>query len=288
VLGLHHVVTKEIRMNDTLIHDQSNAPAVPPPPVDFGVAADDYGRHRQGHPDATFDRLAAQFLVGLPGQDIVDIGTGTGAAARALAARGARVIGLDPSPALLAEAARLAAAANLTVDWRHACAEDTRLPDACADAVTVAQAWHWFDRPRAAAEVRRLLRPGGAVAIIHTDWLPQPGNVVERTLAIAADQGCTYNPPDHGLFHHGIYPYWPDDLAAAGFTGIEMFGFDLTQRYTHAGWCGRMRASAMISTMPPAGRAGFERELLAWLAAHHPDPMDVPHRAFVVVARRPR
>ena len=270
-------------MTDTLIHDQSN---VPPPPVDFGRAAADYGRHRQGHPLAIFERLADQFAIGRPGDEVVDIGTGTGAAARVLAGRGCRVTAVDPSPRLLAEAARLAGVEGVTVDWRHATAERTGLADASADAVVVAQAWHWFDRPRAAAEVRRILRPGGAIAIIHTDWLPQPGNVVERTLAIAAERGSTFHPPDLGLFHHGIYPHWPDDLTAAGFTGLELFGFDLTQRYTHAGWAGRMRASALISTMPPDWQAGYDAELLAYLAAHHPDPLDVPHRAFVVLARR--
>ncbi len=261
-------------------------PTVPAPPVDFGVTAADYGRHRLGHPASTYERLATQHGIGLPGQDVVDIATGTGAAARALAARGARVIGIDASPALLAEAARLAAADGLTVDWRHASAEDTRLPDASADAVIVAQAWHWFDRPRAASELRRILRPGGGIAIIYTDWLPYPGNVVERTMTIAEQAGCDFVPPDADLFHKGIYPYWPDDLIGAGFGRLELFGFDLTQRYSHAGWCGRMRASAMISTMPPAGRAVFERELMAMLVASEPDPMEVPHRAFAVVARK--
>lgn len=281
-------------MNDTLIHDQSMAPAgpavtavVPAPAVDFGVTAADYARHRQGHPPALFDRLAAGFGIGRPGQVIVDVGTGTGAAARALAARGARVIGVDPSPALLAEAARLAAAEGVTVDWRHACAEATGLADASVDAAIVAQAWHWFDRPRAAAELRRVLRPGGALAIVHCDWLPLPGSVIELTDRLIARHRTTPSPVDASLYHHGIYPYWPDDLAAAGFGPVELFGFDLTQRYSHAGWRGRMRASAAVSTMAPAARAAFDDELARALAMGFADPADVPHRAFAVVARAP-
>jgi SAM-dependent methyltransferase len=280
-------------MNDRLINDQHvkvavipAAGPVPPPPVDFGVTAADYAAHRQGHPPALFDRLAAHG-VGLPGHDVVDLGTGTGAAARALAARGARVTGVDPSTALLTEAARLASRDGVEVTWRHGCAEDTGLAAACADDVVVAQAWHWFDRPRAAAEARRLLRPGGAIAIIHTDWLPLPGSVIELTTSIVLrHRAGAPLPYDASLFHHGIYPYWPDDLAAAGFGAVEIFGFDLPVRYTHAGWLGRMRAAALVTTMPPQARVACGEELTRALAMGFPDPVDVPHRCFAVIARR--
>jgi len=270
-------------MNKTLIENQHE---VPPPLVDFGVAAADYAAHRQGHPAETFRRLAA-LGVGRPGQAVIDLGTGTGDVARTLAAAGARVTGVDPSAALLAEAARLAGAAGLEVTWRRAAAEATGLPDRCADAVTVGQAWHWFDRARAAAEVRRLLRPGGALALFYVDWLPVPGSVVELTLDLVARHRDRPLPDATRLGHHGIYPGFPDDLMAAGLVGLEMFGFDLVQRYHHAGWLGRMRASAPVSTMAPAAAAAFAAELTAALARGFADPCDVPHRVFALVARAP-
>lgn len=264
--------------------------AVPLPRIDFGVAADDYVRHRQGPPAELFDRLARQFGIGTRGQDIVDLGTGTGAIARQLAARGARLVGVDPSPSMLAEAARLATADGLDIAWRHARAEETGLAAASADAIVGCQCWHWFDRARAAAEARRVLRPGGAIAILNLDWLPLPRSVVELTLSIVdrhrADMAPIFR--DGELCHNGVYPYWADDLASAGFTSIEHLGFDITQRYTHDAWRGRMRSAAVVHTMPSAAQVAFDDDHARALAMGFSDPMDVPHRVFAVVARASR
>ena len=72
-------------------------------------------------------------------------------------------------------------AQGLDVDFRVATAEETGLPDASFDIVTAGQCWHWFDRPKAAREVRRLLKPGGTVIIAHFDWLPLKDNIVDLT-----------------------------------------------------------------------------------------------------------
>ncbi|HET6521137.1 MAG TPA: class I SAM-dependent methyltransferase, partial [Geminicoccaceae bacterium] len=148
--------------------------------IDFGRTAADYGRHRAGFPEGFFDRLFARGDLAA-GRGVLDLGTGTGTVARGLARRGCEVTGLDPSEPLLAEARRLDRAAGVSVRYVTGRAEDTGLPDAAFDAVTAGQCWHWFDRPRAAAEARRLLVPGGRLVIAHFDWLPLPGNVAAAT-----------------------------------------------------------------------------------------------------------
>jgi len=141
--------------------------------VDFGQAADDYARHRASFPDEFF---AAMFEAGLvpSGSSLLELGTGTGTLARGFAARGCHVTGLDPSVPLLAEAIRLAREAALDISWTEATAEQTGLGAGAFDVVTAGQCWHWFGGAAAAAEVRRLLIPGGRVIIAHFDWLPQP------------------------------------------------------------------------------------------------------------------
>jgi 2-polyprenyl-3-methyl-5-hydroxy-6-metoxy-1,4-benzoquinol methylase len=107
---------------------------------DFGRAAADYARHRQGLPPAFFERIAA-LGCGLPGQRVLDLGTGTGLLARALAQRGCVVTGLDPSEALVAEARRLDEAASVSVQHVQAKAEATGLVDAAYDVVSAATCW---------------------------------------------------------------------------------------------------------------------------------------------------
>ncbi len=71
--------------------------------IDFGKTAQDYGRYRAGFPPPLFERLAT-FGIGVPGQRILDLGTGTGTLARGFALRGCQVTGLDPSVPLTEEA----------------------------------------------------------------------------------------------------------------------------------------------------------------------------------------
>lgn len=121
----------------------------------FGRSAAAYERGRPGYPDAAVDRLVAA----LPGGRVVDLAAGTGKLTRMLVARGCEVTAVEPVPemrALIEPPARAVAGV----------AEAIGLPDASADAVTVAQAFHWFDGPRALAEIHRVLRPGGVLALI--------------------------------------------------------------------------------------------------------------------------
>lgn len=166
-------------------------PARPQPSVDFGRTADDYARHRAGFPPSLFEHLDSHGI-GRPGQEVVDVGTGTGTVARGFALRGCQVVGIDPSTELLERARLIDLSAATHVDYRVATAEATGLASSSFDVFSAGQCWHWFDRPVAAREARRLLRPGGAIVICHFDWLPLPGNVVEATEALILEHNPSW------------------------------------------------------------------------------------------------
>lgn len=252
--------------------------------IDFGRAAQDYSTHRAGFPPRFFQALADRGLPA-PGDRALDIGTGTGTVARGLAAAGARVTGLDPSPDLMAEAEALARANGLAIDWVQGAAEVLEFPDASFDLVTAGQCWHWFDRPVAAAETARVLRPGGTLVIAHFDWLPLLGNVVEATEALI----MAANPAWRMAGGMGIYPGWLTDAAVAGFEALETFSFDLAVPYSHAAWRGRIRASAGVrASLDADATAAFDDDLAALLARDFPtDPLSVPHRVWALIAQRP-
>ena len=112
---------------------------------DWSATSDDYARHRQGFPPRFFELIAREGLFA-PAMRVLDLGTGTGVLARALAARGGDVLGLDPAPGQVAAARRLAAAQQLPVRFEEGLAERTGQPDSAFDLVVAAQAWHWFAR----------------------------------------------------------------------------------------------------------------------------------------------
>jgi SAM-dependent methyltransferase len=130
----------------------------------FDAWAPDYDRYRPRYPHALFDHIAAKLA--LPAQpQVADLGAGTGRASLAMAERGWHVTAVEPGGPMLEVLRARAADARLSVRTAQAPAERTGLPAAAVDLVTAAQAFHWFDRPRAVAEMARILRPRGGVAL---------------------------------------------------------------------------------------------------------------------------
>lgn len=255
--------------------------------IDFGRRARDYGVHRAAFPAELWTRLE-RFGLGGAGQRVLDLGTGTGFVARALAKRGAQVVAVDRSEAMLAEAARLDTEAGVTVRYLASRAEETGLEGASFDAIVCGQAWHWFDRARAAAEARRLLAPRGLLAICHLDWIALDQNLPAATEALIARDNPAW--AQLGLAAgDGLYGGWLADLSRAGFAALETLSFDVALRYTHEGWRGRVRASAGVgASLSPEAVDRFDAALAALLARDFPaDPLLVPHRVFAAIARRP-
>jgi SAM-dependent methyltransferase len=252
--------------------------------VDFGKTSRDYARHRAGFPRAFFDRLAA-FGVGQDGQRLLDVGTGTGALARVFASRKCVVTGVDRSAALMEEARRLDAAAGVNVRYVTGVAEDTGFPTGSFEVVTAGQCWHWFDRPRAAREARRVLVPKGTLVIAHFDWLALAGNVADLTEKLIE----VHNPNWKLGGGTGIHPEELTDVALAGFHDIETFSFDVSVPYTHEAWRGRIRASAGVgASLPPDGVARFNADLAKLLGERfRQEPLAVPHRVWALVCRAP-
>jgi ubiquinone/menaquinone biosynthesis C-methylase UbiE len=135
---------------------------MPPGEPRFGELGEAYDTYRVGYTPMVYDYLAR--VCGLrEGIDVIDLGCGTGLSTRPLIERGANVVAVDSDAEMLAIATRhLDGNARLV----HGRAEALPLPDASADLVVAAQAAHWFDEPDANDEIRRVLRPGGAVALL--------------------------------------------------------------------------------------------------------------------------
>lgn len=143
----------------------------------FTEGAEAYERGRPGYPDEAVAWLSERLRLG-SGPTVVDLAAGTGKLSRALAAAGAQVIAVEPLE-------RMRALIKPPVRSVEGTAERIPLPDGSADALTVAQAFHWFDGEAALAEIHRVLRPGGQLALIwNARLLDDPGQAaVEELIA---------------------------------------------------------------------------------------------------------
>jgi SAM-dependent methyltransferase len=195
----------------------------------FSAQAATYAAFRPTYPRELFAFVAEC----APRHDLVwDCATGSGQAALALVDDFARVIATDSSAKQLAHAPP-----HERIEYRVAPAEDSRLPDACADAITVAQALHWFDLNRFYAEVRRVLAPRGVLVI----W--SYNDAMLDDLALDAELQ-RYNAMTVG-------PYWPPErqIVRDGyrtvpfpFDRIEAPPFTLTRDWTLAELSGYLRS----------------------------------------------
>jgi SAM-dependent methyltransferase len=247
--------------------------------TNFGKAAEDYGTFRVGFPESIFDRLA-EFNVGTPDDTVVDLGTGTGTLARGFARRGCKVIGVDTDPRMIGEAKKLDRQIKVSIKYIEAKAESTGLDGGAADVVTAGQCWHWFDQPRAIAEVIRLLKPGGKLVIANFDWLPLAGNVVEATEELIVQ----YNPDWRFGGGLGMYPQYLPVLSEAGIQDIQTFSYDMDVAYTPEAWRGRIRASAGIAALDADSSRKFDADLVELLSTRFSSSvLSVPHRVFAIV-----
>ncbi len=129
----------------------------------FTDRAATYAHGRPSYPPESVTFLFAG-LGEPPRVRVVDLGAGTGISSVLLAARGARVVAVEPNASMREHAAETA-----RVRWQSGTAEATGLSGDCADLVTAFQAFHWFDAGAALDEIARILRPGGTAAVVYNE-----------------------------------------------------------------------------------------------------------------------
>jgi SAM-dependent methyltransferase len=169
----------------------------------FAAVAGAYERGRPEYPPAVVGAIAAELRIG-GDAPVLDLAAGTGKLTRALLSAGMDVVAVEPQPQL-----RDLLAASVGIERvRDGFAEAIPLPDESIAAVTVADAFHWFEHVSALGEIRRVLRPGCGLAVLSTvpDWSGASwGHEVGALIARLR--------PEHPHFDG---PSWQDAVRAAG------------------------------------------------------------------------
>jgi SAM-dependent methyltransferase len=169
----------------------------------FGSVVEAYDRGRPDYAPAVVGAMAAE-LGFRPGASVLDLAAGTGKLTRALVAAGLDVTAIEPQPELRERLAQAVGSRRV----RDGVAEAIPLDDGSVDAVTVADAFHWFDHQRAIAEIHRVLKPHGGLAVLFTvpdwtgaSWAHELGKMIEGLR------------PEHPGYDG---PRWQDSLRDAG------------------------------------------------------------------------
>jgi len=173
----------------------------------FSGQAAEYARFRPAYPEALFDYLAS---VVSNRNAAWDCATGSGQAAIALAKHFQSVIATDASEKQIANAQPAD-----RVHYRVAPAEKSGIDSNSIDLITVAQALHWLDLPNFYAEAKRVLKPGGLIAVWNYDFLqvnPAIDAMVNR------------------FYHDIVGPFWPPErrVIEEGYTTLAFPFHEIT------------------------------------------------------------
>lgn len=247
------------------------------PNLNWSATSQDYLRYRPGYPKQFFI-LLRQMGIGAAGQDILDLGSGTGALAIPFARAGARVTAVDPSEGQI-HAQKLAArqfGVTAKIKFKVALAEETGLRDHAFDAITASMCWTYFDIERMKVEVPRLLRPGGLLLVSTLIWDMREGGIVGETQKLMGQ----YNPEAR---LRGKERRWNEEVVSdwsRGWLKLKTFHeFMADIPFSRESWRGRIRACRWIGPALGAERTeAFDREHAALLGRIAPARFVIPHR----------
>ena len=232
---------------------------------------------------------AVQALWPRPGERILDIGTGTGWAARLAASRGAEVVGVDIAPGMLSAAEALSAGTDPRPAFRNAAAEALPFKDESVDGVISTYGVIFSDDPSTAvSEMARVLRPGGRLAL--ATWADSPDGYIARFFALIGEWSDA-PPPAASPFDWGR-PDWLRDVLG------KRFDIDVSEQVTTlyapdtaTVWqeyvAGFGPVAATHAALPEDRRDAFRE---AFEELHQPFATDlglvIPRHALVVRGRR--
>ncbi|RKT53777.1 class I SAM-dependent methyltransferase [Saccharothrix australiensis] len=217
----------------------------------FGTDPERYDRTRPRYPDALVGRVVA----GLPdrtGPDVLDVGCGTGIAARQFHAAGCAVLGVEPD-ARMADFARRDGLFDVEVATFEAWDPAGRT----FDAVVAGQSWHWVDPVAGAARAARVLRPGGRLAVFWHAFTPPAAVLdafVEVYRRVVPDSPFDFT----GVARDPLGAYEAMSAKAVdgireagGFGEPERWRFDSERSYTRDEWLDHLRTTGPVTGLPP-------------------------------------
>ncbi|MBX3034905.1 MAG: methyltransferase domain-containing protein [Bdellovibrionaceae bacterium] len=245
--------------------------------VGFDRAGEEYHKGRPEYPPESVS-FVIDHLGLTPESSIVEVGAGTGKFTKLLFERGLNVIATEPVPGMRTKFQELLPTAKI-IDGT---AENLTLPGMSADVIIAAQAFHWFEGPRALAEFARILKPGGAICLIWNardesiDWVAKLTDIIDP--------------------HEGSAPRYKSGAWRKAFEGVTVFtplehrSFFHSQIGDQDMLVNRVTSISFISALPEETR----REVIAQvrkLAANHPDlkgrsQVEIPYRTDIYWCRK--
>jgi len=219
----------------------------------YAAATDQYERGRPNYPADAVEHVVTSLEIH-HGRTVLDLGAGTGKFTSLLVPTGATILAVEP----VAQMRRVLVARCPDVEARDGTAESIPVADASVDAVVVAQAFHWFDGHRALAEIERVLRATGGLALIWNVRDETPA--WSRALTALFDELSGDEAP---RYKHGRWRQAFDSTEA--FTPLEQRSFAHAHVVDREGFLDRVLSVSYVASASEAVRAEIVERVTALL-----------------------
>ncbi len=247
-------------------------------PFDWGRISEEYARYRDIYPQEFYDKIIELGLC-VPGQNVLDIGTGTGVLPRNLYRYGARFTGADVSENQIRLARELSQNQKMDIDYVVSPVEDIDFPDKSFDVVTACQCFMYFNQQIAIPKIHNVLKDDGCFAILFMVWLPNESEIAKNSEELV----LKYNPDWTGAGAKRQPLAEPDFISDPNrhkslFTIKDSVAFDINVTFTRQGWHGRMKACRGIgaSSLNEDAISSWEKEHKNYIATL-PDSFEIIH-----------
>lgn len=241
---------------------------------DWGLTSKEYAKYRDIYPKEFYDKILARNLC-IKGQNVLDLGTGTGVLPRNMYQYGANWTGVDISENQILEGKRLSKESSMNIDYIVSATEDIDFSDDTFDVITACQCFWYFNHEKVAPKLAKMLKAYGRLLILYMAWLP-----MEDKIAGASEELVLKYSPTWSGAGETKHPILIPECMYDYFEMVSHDEYNVMVPFTRESWHGRMKACRGV------GASLSEEELAEWELEHRkmleeiaPEKFEVLHYA---------
>ncbi len=247
---------------------------------DWGRTSNDYGIYRDIYPSSFYENLLS-LGIGLKGQRILDLGTGTGVLPRNLYHYGANFIGTDISSEQIEVAKRISQDMGMKIEYYARSAESTNMPSESFDVITACQCFLYFDKGLVFPEIKRMLKKDGMFSTMWMAWVPSE----DKVSSLSEEIILKYNPDWKGARYTRLKVN-EDEWKSYGFEVKDVVSYDEKLPFDIDSWTGRMRACRGIGASLSDGNIKkFDNEHREALIKNFGNEFNVLHHILITTVK---
>lgn len=248
---------------------------------DWGRTSNDYAKYRDIYPKVFYDNIVKRGLC-IEGQNVLDLGTGTGVFPRNMYEFGAKWTGTDISENQIKQAKLLAQQYGMNIDFKAVSTENVQFPDQYFDVITACQCFWYFDHKNVMPKLSKMLKKDGRLVVLYMAWLPFEDKIAGKSEKLV----LKYSPNWTGAGETRKPVYIPD-VVYDTFEMVEHEEYDVYLPFTRETWNGRMKACRGV------GASLSESDIEKWEIEHKnlleriaPEKFEILHYVSMAVLKK--